>query len=130
MARGEPLLRLAGSLALAIIAIPVIVRTTEDMLRLVPTPLREASAALGMPKALIVQRIAYRAAFAGMTTGVLLAISRISGEDGAAALHRAQQQLHQHRPASADGRACPTSSTSTPARPIPTGSSSPGRRRC
>ncbi len=71
---------LAGSLALAIIAIPVIVRTTEDMLRLVPVPLREASAALGMPKALIVQRIAYRAAFAGMTTGVLLAISRISGE--------------------------------------------------
>ena len=71
---------LAGSFALAIIVIPVVVRTTEDMLRLVPVPLREASAALGMPKAMIVQRIAYKAARAGLTTGVLLAVSRISGE--------------------------------------------------
>ena len=71
---------LAGAFALAIIVIPVVVRTTEDMLRLVPTPLREASAALGMPKAMVVQRIAYRAARAGLTTGVLLAVSRISGE--------------------------------------------------
>ena len=71
---------LAGSFALAIIVIPVVVRTTEDMLRLVPVPLREASAALGMPKAMIVQRIAYKAAQAGLTTGVLLAVSRISGE--------------------------------------------------
>ena len=71
---------IAGTAALAIIVIPVVVRTTEDMLRLVPTPLREASAALGMPKSMIVQKIAYRAARAGMTTGVLLAISRISGE--------------------------------------------------
>ena len=71
---------LAGSFALAIIVIPVVVRTTEDMLRLVPTPLREASAALGMPKSMIVQRIAYKAARAGLTTGVLLAVSRISGE--------------------------------------------------
>ena len=71
---------LAGAFALAIIVIPVVVRTTEDMLRLVPTPLREASAALGMPKSMIVQRIAYKAARAGLTTGVLLAVSRISGE--------------------------------------------------
>lgn len=71
---------IAGTVALAIIVIPVVVRTTEDMLRLVPTPLREASAALGMPKSMIVQRIAYKAARAGLTTGVLLAISRISGE--------------------------------------------------
>ncbi len=71
---------LAGSFALAIIVIPVVVRTTEDMLNLVPTPLREASAALGMPKSMIVQRIAYKAARAGLTTGVLLAVSRISGE--------------------------------------------------
>ncbi len=71
---------LAGSFALAIIVIPVVVRTTEDMLRLVPVPLREASAALGMPKSMIVQRIAYKAARAGLTTGVLLAVSRISGE--------------------------------------------------
>ena len=71
---------LAGAFALAIIVIPVVVRTTEDMLRLVPTPLREASAALGMPKAMVVRRISYKAARAGLTTGVLLAVSRISGE--------------------------------------------------
>ena len=71
---------LAGAFALAIIVIPVVVRTTEDMLRLVPTRLREASAALGMPKSMIVRRIAYKAARAGLTTGVLLAVSRISGE--------------------------------------------------
>ena len=70
----------AGTFALAIIVIPVVVRITEDMLRLVPTPLREASASLGMPKSMIVQRIAYKAAQAGLTTGVLLAVSRISGE--------------------------------------------------
>ena len=71
---------IAGAIALSIIVIPVVVRTTEDMLRLVPTPLREASAALGMPKSMIVQRIAYKAASAGLTTGILLAVSRISGE--------------------------------------------------
>jgi phosphate transport system permease protein len=71
---------IAGTVALSIIVIPVVVRITEDMLRLVPTPLREASAALGMPKSMIVQRIAYKAARAGLTTGVLLAVSRISGE--------------------------------------------------
>lgn len=71
---------IAGVFALAIIVIPVVVRTTEDMLRLVPVPLREASAALGMPKSMIVQKIAYRAARAGLTTGVLLAVSRVSGE--------------------------------------------------
>ena len=71
---------IAGTIALSIIVIPVVVRTTEDMLRLVPTPLREASAALGMPKSMIVQKIAYKAARAGLTTGVLLAVSRISGE--------------------------------------------------
>jgi len=70
----------AGSVALAIIMIPVIVRTTEDMLRLVPTALREAAAALGAPKWKVVVMIAYRAAVQGMLTGVLLAIARISGE--------------------------------------------------
>ncbi len=71
---------LAGALALAIIVIPVVVRTTEDMLRLVPTQLREASAALGLPKSLVIQKIAYKAARAGLTTGVLLAVARVSGE--------------------------------------------------
>lgn len=70
----------AGAVALAVIVIPVVVRTTEDMLLLVPNSLREAAAALGMPRAIIIARISYRAARAGMITGVLLAIARISGE--------------------------------------------------
>jgi phosphate transport system permease protein len=71
---------LAGAVALAVIVIPVVVRTTEDMLLLVPNPLREAAAAMGMPRSLVVMRVAYRAAKAGMLTGVLLAVARISGE--------------------------------------------------
>src|SRR6187397_793491 len=70
----------AGAVALAVIVIPVVVRTTEDMLVLVPNALREAAAALGLPRAYIVRRIAYRAARAGIITGILLAIARISGE--------------------------------------------------
>lgn len=71
---------IAGALALAVIVIPVVLRTTEDMLRLVPTPLREAAFALGMPRSLVVRRVVYSAAKAGMITGVLLAVARISGE--------------------------------------------------
>lgn len=70
----------AGAGALAIIMIPVVVRTTEDMLRLVPDSLREAAAALGAPRWKIIVMIAYRAALQGMLTGVLLAVARISGE--------------------------------------------------
>jgi phosphate transport system permease protein len=70
----------AGAIALAIIMVPVIVRTTEDMLRLVPSALREAAAALGAPKWKVVVMVTYRAAVQGMVTGVLLAIARISGE--------------------------------------------------
>lgn len=71
---------LAGVVALAIIAIPIIVRTTEDMLGLVPDALREAAAALGSPKWKIIAKVSYRAAFQGILTGVLLAVARISGE--------------------------------------------------
>jgi phosphate transport system permease protein len=70
----------AGAVALAIIVIPVVVRTTEDMLLLVPNTLREASSALGLPRALVIRHVAYRAARAGMITGVLLAVARITGE--------------------------------------------------
>src|SRR5438477_4579121 len=70
----------AGAVALAVIVVPVVVRTTEDMLMLVPDTLREAAASIGLPRALMISRIAYRAAKAGMVTGVLLAIARISGE--------------------------------------------------
>ncbi len=71
---------LAGAVALAVIVVPVVVRTTEDMLLLVPDTLREAATAIGMPRAIVVTRIAYRAARAGMVTGVLLAVARVSGE--------------------------------------------------
>ena len=70
----------AGAVALAIIVIPVVVRTTEDMLLLVPNTLREASSALGLPRWLVIRHVAYRAARAGIITGVLLAIARITGE--------------------------------------------------
>ncbi len=70
----------AGALALALIAIPVIVRTTEDMLRLVPSDLREAATALGAPRWKVVVLVCYRAARAGILTGVLLAFARIAGE--------------------------------------------------
>jgi phosphate transport system permease protein len=70
----------AGAVALAIIVIPVVVRTTEDMLLLVPNTLREASSALGLPQWLVIRHVSYRAARAGIITGVLLAIARITGE--------------------------------------------------
>jgi phosphate transport system permease protein len=71
---------LAGALALAVIVIPVVVRTTEDMLLLVPVQLREAASALGYPRSHVIRLVAYRAARAGLITGVLLAVARISGE--------------------------------------------------
>ncbi|MBN8999580.1 MAG: phosphate ABC transporter permease PstA [Rhizobiales bacterium] len=71
---------IAGSVALAILVIPVVVRTTEDMLNLVPNTLREASAAIGLPRYLMIRHVAYRAAMSGIVTGVLLAIARVSGE--------------------------------------------------
>jgi phosphate transport system permease protein len=71
---------IAGVVALAIIAVPIIVRTTEDMLGLIPDALREAAAALGSPKWKIIVQVSYRSAFQGIMTGVLLAIARISGE--------------------------------------------------
>ncbi len=70
----------AGALALAVIVVPVVVRTTEDMLLLVPNTLREAASALGLPRSLVIKRIALRAARAGVITGVLLATARVAGE--------------------------------------------------
>jgi phosphate transport system permease protein len=71
---------LAGAFALAILVMPVVVRTTEDMLNLVPNALREAGAAIGAPRWIVIRSVAYRAALSGIVTGVLLAIARISGE--------------------------------------------------
>lgn len=70
----------AGCIALAVIVIPIVVRTTEDMLRLIPVALREAAVALGAPKWKAIVFICYRAALDGIMTGVLLAIARIAGE--------------------------------------------------
>ena len=70
----------AGGVALSVLVIPVVVRTTEDMLNLVPNSLREAACSIGLPRHLMIMHICYRAARAGMVTGVLLAVARISGE--------------------------------------------------
>lgn len=70
----------AGSFALALLAVPVVVRTTENMLRLVPNSLREAAAALGTPRWRVISTVALRAVKGGVITGVLLAVARISGE--------------------------------------------------
>ena len=70
----------AGAVSLAVIVIPIVVRTTENMLLLVPNQLREAASAMGMPRALVIKRVAYKAAGTGILTGVLLGIARVSGE--------------------------------------------------
>ncbi len=70
----------AGALALSILVIPIVIRTTENMLRLVPNTLREAAAALGAPQWKVINLVTLRAARAGILTGVLLAVARISGE--------------------------------------------------
>lgn len=71
---------LAGGVALAVLGAPIMVRTTEDMLNLVPNQLREAASALGMPRSLVIRHVAYKAVRSGIITGVLLAIARMTGE--------------------------------------------------
>jgi phosphate transport system permease protein len=71
---------LAGAASLAVIVIPVVVRTTENMLLLVPNSLREAGTALGAPMSFVIRSVTWRAARAGIVTGALLAVARISGE--------------------------------------------------
>jgi phosphate transport system permease protein len=71
---------LAGGVALAVLGAPIMVRTTEDMLNLVPDTLREAASSLGMPRSLVIRHIAYKAVRSGIVTGILLAIARMTGE--------------------------------------------------
>jgi len=71
---------ISGAVVLAVLVVPVMVRTTEDMLKLVPDTLREAAASIGLPRSLMIRQVAYRAARAGIVTGVLLAVARVSGE--------------------------------------------------
>ncbi len=70
----------SGGIALALIVLPVVVRTTENMLQLIPNTLREAAFALGAPKSVVISKVTLRAARAGVLTGVLLAVARIAGE--------------------------------------------------
>ncbi len=71
---------LAGAVALAFIVLPVVVRTTDEMLRLVPTQMREAALSLGVPQWKVIVQVLYRSALPGIVTGVLLALARVSGE--------------------------------------------------
>lgn len=71
---------MAGALALAFIVLPVVVRTTDEMLRLVPAQMREAALSLGVPQWKVIMQVLYRSASAGIITGILLALARISGE--------------------------------------------------
>jgi len=80
MVKGSGFSGWAGGVALSLLVLPVVVRTTEDMLRLVPNGLREAASALGSPRSHVIVKVAYRAAKAGMLTGILLAVARITGE--------------------------------------------------
>ena len=86
------------------IVIPVVVRTTEDMLVLVPNPLREAASALGLPRSLVIKRIAYRAARSGLITGVLLATARVAGETAPLLFTALSQPVLQPRPDQDDGQ--------------------------
>jgi phosphate transport system permease protein len=80
VARARSFSGIAGVIALALIVVPVVVRTTENMLQLIPNSLREAAFALGAPKWIVIRSVTLRAAVAGVVTGVLLALARIAGE--------------------------------------------------
>jgi phosphate transport system permease protein len=93
----------AGSFALALIAIPVVVRTTENMLLLVPNSLREAAVALGAPMWKVIMMVTLKAVRGGVITGVLLAVARMSGETAPLPVHCAQQPVLVRRHERADG---------------------------
>ncbi len=93
---------IAGAVALAVIVIPVVVRTTEDMLLLVPDTMREAAASIGLPRSLMIQKIAYRAARSGIRDGYSACDRPCQRRDGAAAVHRPQQSILQHQSQRAD----------------------------
>jgi phosphate transport system permease protein len=92
----------AGAVALAFILLPVVVRTTDETLRLVPITLREAALALGAPQWRVITKVLYPAARTGILTGLLLGIARISGETAPLAVHRAEQSILDRRSVRAD----------------------------
>ena len=121
---------IAGAVALAIIAIPVTVRTTEDMLRLVPQGMKDASTAMGAYPWRTVTSVIYPAARSGIVTGLLLAIARVSGETAPLLFTALNNQFWSTQPQRADGEPAggdlPVCAKSLSA----TGSSWPGRARC
>ncbi len=119
----------AGAASLTVIVIPVVVRTTENMLLLVPNGLREAAAALGAPRSNVIRAVTWRAARAGIVTGVLLAIARISGET-APLLFTALNNSSGVPIPTRRCRACRSSSSSSPCRPMKTGTGWPGPAPC
>ena len=120
---------LAGGVALAVLGAPIMVRTTEDMLNLVPNTLREAASALGMPRSLVIRNVAYRAVALRHDHRRSARDRPHDRRDRAADLHRARQ-LAVHRSIRAGRcRACRSSSTNSRAAPTPSSRSSPGRAR-
>ena len=95
---------IAGCLALAVIVIPIVVRTTEDMLRLIPVSLREAAFALGTPKWKVIVLICYRGAKDGIVTGILLAVARVAGETAPLLFTSLGNLNWSHQPHRADGQ--------------------------
>ena len=103
----------AGALALALIVLPVVVRTTDEMLRLVPSAMREAALSLGVPQWKVTMQVLYRSALPGIVTGILLALARISGETAPLLFTALNNQYWTHRPDRRRWPACRWSSSST-----------------
>ena len=121
---------LAGAFAIGIIMLPVIIRAGETAIRGVPRNLSEAALALGARRATIARRVVVPAALPGVITGVLLAVARGPRGDGAAVADHLRQPVHAVEPDQAHGGACPSSSTTTAASPMPTSCRWPGVRPC
>ena len=121
---------LAGCLALAVIVIPIVVRTTEDMLRLIPVSLREAAVALGTPKWKVIVLICYRAAQSGIVTGILLAVARVAGETAPLLFTSLGNLNWSRQPDQADGEPARDDLSVCRFGLSRTGCSSPGSARC
>ena len=120
----------AGSVALAVIMVPVIMRTTEEILKLVPVALREASLSLGIPTWRTVLSVVLRTGLPGILTGIMLAVARAAGETAPLLFTALGQPPRQcRRLLQADGRAAPCSSTRTLASPTSCRTSRPGAQR-
>ena len=121
---------MAGALSLTVIVIPVVVRTTENMLLLVPNGLREAATALGAPQSFVIKAVTWKAAQRRHHHRRAAGGGAHFRRDRAAALHRAEQPVHVHRHHPADGLAAGGDLPRSPCRPMRTGMPWPGPARC